>query len=553
MKNLFFSITKKISRVPELLPHAMNLLESPRTNVAHVEFTSKCNIRCVYCPSSHPQYQNIDMDIETLESVTEALKKRGAKIVCVNGGGETTIYKDWHRYCNKLLDEGLSLVITSNFAKEFSAEEIHTLSQFKSIEISCDTSDPVLFKKLRRGNNLQTLCANISRLKAAAAEKKLPLPVLSFSCVVSDQNIFQLPDLVAFGKQLGISHFNFCNLIKYPDLKEAINPQHITEMPPGLLLKAKESLVETFKLLRDSGIKYHVQQGLLDSLEHKIQAINAPAPTPPSPQVPNVPLRYSSPQKEGQTRNCLDPWEFVMIRANAEVLPCCGHAPVYTLGKRQSLLEVFNNIPMQTLRRQLLTGDLPIDCINCTRMGWTSTHNLQKRVQEFLYPPLRFFRGWLWHPQPKYTKTDTFREFESTYEDGWYDPETDLSIEDPRCRHWRWTSKQAHCILANPRRDALLILRGARPLPILVNQSIRLELNSSCLDEFRLRASNFYIEYVIPAEMMGGDEKITLKISTDKTFIPSEVNPQTTDSRELGIQVHELFFGQRDRRCDQKV
>ncbi|MGD2091909.1 MAG: radical SAM protein [Candidatus Aminicenantes bacterium] len=541
MKNLSFSIAKKISGAAKLLTGATNLLASPRTNVAHVEFTSRCNIRCVYCPASQPWYQSTDMDIETLENVIAALKKRGAKILCVNGGGETTIYKDWHRYCNKLLDEGLYLTITSNFAKKFSVEEIHTLSRFNAIEISCDTCDPELFKKLRRGNNLQTLCANISRIKAMAAEKKLPLPDLSFSCVVSDQNIFHLPDLVTFGKGLGITHFNFCNLIKYPDLKTAINPRHITELPPGLLLKAKKSLLETLRLLRDYGMEYHVQQGLLDSLEHKIQSINTPVP--PCPQVPNAPHRYFSPQNEGQTRNCLDPWEFVMIRANAEVLPCCGHMPVCTLGKRQSLLEVFNNIPMQNLRQQLLTGDLPPDCINCTRKGWTSTYNLQKRVREFLYPSLKFFRWW--HPQPKYNNTNAFRKYKLTFADGWYDPETDQSIEDPGCRHWRWTSKQARCILINPRRDAILILRGARPLSILVNQSIRLELNSSCLDEFCSRTSNFYIEYIIPAERMGENDKIILEISTDKTFIPSEVDSQATDSRELGVQVYDLFFGKK--------
>lgn len=117
-----------------------------------------------------------------------------------------------------------------------------------------------------------------------------------------------------------------------------------------------------------------------------------------------------------------------------------------------------------------------------------------------------------------------------------------MSIEDPECRHWRWTSKQTLCILTNPRKDTLLIIRGTRPLSILVNQTIKMELNYSCLDEFSPRTSNFYIEHIIPEEWMGENEKITLEISIDKTFIPSDIDPQATDSRELGLQVYDLFF-----------
>ena len=44
---------------------------------------------------------------------------------------------------------------------------------------------------------------------------------------------------------------------------------------------------------------------------------------------------------------------------------------------------------------------------------------------------------------------------------------------------------------------------------------------------------------------MGENDKIILEISTDKTFIPSEVDSQATDSRELGVQVYDLFFGKK--------
>ena len=538
------SIVKKIGWASTLFRGGGNLLESPSTKVAHIEFTSRCNIRCVYCPVSRPHYLDADIDEFTLEKVIAALKKRGVYTVCVNGHGETTIYKDWHRYCDRMLDEGMLLSITSNFSRTFSPGEIDTLSRFISINISCDTSDPVLFKKLRRGNDLRTLCMNISRVLTVSAKKWRPQPILAFNCVVSDQNIFHLRDFAAFGIDLGITHFNFCNLVKYPDITNALNPNHITELAPELLPKARESLLETFKFLRDSGSKYEAEQGLLDSLEHKIRHLNDPVvpipPIPPNPPetVTDTTRRYSSPRTEGQTRDCVEPWKFVMISANSDVFPCCGHPAIYTLGKNQSLLEVFNNIPVMNLRRQLLTGDLTPACMSCTRMGWTTTQDLQKRVRQYLDPFKKFYLF-----RNPVVKAKTFDECEITYTSGWYDLETDLAIKDPEKRQWRWTAKQAVCTFTNPGKDVVFMLRGAYPLTVLGDPLVTLKINSSELDEFRFREAKIYIEYTIPAERLGKEKEICLEISTDRTFVPSEKDTQSSDNRELGIQVFSVLVG----------
>jgi MoaA/NifB/PqqE/SkfB family radical SAM enzyme len=539
-----------------------NLLESHMTRLAHIEFTSRCNLRCVFCNASQPLYNGTDLDGETIEKTIEVLKKRKVNLVCVSGHGETTIYNNWHRYCNKMLEAGIHLHIISNFAKDFSEEEIKILSRFKSIEISCDTSNPLLFKQLRRGADLKTLCLNILKLKAAADKEGRQPPSLSFSCVVSDQNIFKLMDYVSFGKSLGVTHFNFCNLTKYPDLKDTLNPRHIASLPAELLPKAEASLTGTFDFLRCSNIGYHVQQGLLDTLQQKIHILNTPAPDKDhhvnknhqvqkkeineEESIKQVddnarPHRYSSSKQGSQTRDCSDPWEFIMIQANKDVLPCCWHKPIYSLSKGQSLLEVFNGTQIKELRRRLLTGNLSADCMNCPSRSWTSIHNLQKKVWRYLNPGIYK----LWFSKIPTIKTEILRNFEMSYEHGWYDPETNLTIEDPDWQHWRWTAKKASCKVENPKRKALLILRGSVDKSIFWDQGVRIKLNGTLLDEFTPGTAKFYKEYVITAEMMGENEPITLAIETNKTFIPSKVVPGIVDSRELGIQVYQLFFGER--------
>ncbi|NIM14215.1 MAG: radical SAM protein [Candidatus Aminicenantes bacterium] len=539
-----------------------NLLESPRTKIAHIEFTSRCNLRCVFCAASQPDYQSYDLDEKTIEHTIAALEVRHVDVVSVNGHGETTVYKDWHRYCNKMLDAGIPLHITSNFAKVFSAEELKTLSRFKSIEISCDTNDPELFKKLRRGADLRTICLNILRIRAQAAkENRLP-PEISFSCVVSHINVLNLMDYVSFGEALGVTHFNFCNLTKYPDLEDALNTKHITEMPEEFVYKAVASLTETFEFLRHSNIKYDVQQGLLDTLQQRWQTLNPeePGSLPGQPdgdakreeiqeelarersvKEESQPHRYSSLRPQAQTRDCLDPWQFIMVQANKDVLPCCWHEPIYSLGKGQSLLNVFNNTQFKELRRRLLTGELPKDCMNCPSRAWTTIHDLKRKVWHYLNPGIYKFMS----PKIPVIKPDILRSFELDYGQGWYDTETNLNIEDPDWQTWKWTAKKAVCMLKNPKRKALLIIRGTVDKSKIKDQKVIVKMNEGILEEFIPGTAKFFKEYTIAPGMMGEDNELSLAIETDKIFVPSVLDPGSNDNRELGIQVYHLFFGEK--------
>lgn len=523
-------------------PRKTNLLESHTTKTIHIEFTSRCNLRCTFCHASQPDYNGRELDADTLKNIINEIKSRNPAVVSVNGHGETTIYKNWHQHCNQMLDAGIPLHVISNFAKEMSPDELHALSRFQSIEISCDTSDPDLFKRIRRGANLETLCLNIMRLRETAEKKTGHMPKLSFSCVVSDQNVLSLMDYVSFARSLGVGHFNFCNLTKYPDLDHIANPNHITEMPIEMLHEAEISLTKTFEFLQHKGVPFHFQQGLLDSLREKIRSVKTP-PTPVKQPVaasvaPVAPHRYSAGKQAAHTRDCLDPWSFVQVQANRDILPCCWHEPVYSLGKNQSLSDVLNNQRMKKLRRELLTGELPWDCMSCPCRGWTTVSELQKKVWRYLNPGIS---GYLPHRAPV-IEPDVLSPLNMRYGDGWYDVETNTGIDDPEWRSWRWTSKRAACTLENRGRGALLMLRGSVDTSKHDEQTIVIRLGDYILDEFQPGTAKFYKEYALTPEQLGNNSEISLVIETDRTFIPSALDPAVTDHRELGIQVYELLY-----------
>ncbi len=548
-----------------------NLLESQRTRAFHLEFTSRCNLKCIYCAAGQPDYQGSDIAPETIDKVIELLVRRKPEVVSVNGHGETTIYKDWHLYCNRMLDLGLNLHIISNFCKKFSPEELETLSRFKSIEISCDTHDPILFAKLRRGADMVTLGTNLQRLKTCCKESERPFPSINFSCVISDQNALHLEEYVKFGLSLGVCYFNFCTLNPYPELEDAGSqePRPMTVLPLEKLHRAEKVMLRAFDILKRSRILYRTQGDPIGTLRETIRRLET-APAQGGVQTPSAELPYShqetlppeTPDREvpaameaeaaswsrrslefppdgTRTRDCLEPWEFLMVRSNRDVYPCCWYPPVFSMSESPFVRDMFNSSPIKAIRRGLLTGQLSRDCRTCVARGWTTTGELRKKVQQYLSPfPLsRFF----------YLKgkmvPDQLSSIEVEHGEGWYPPESDETLNPPERRHWQWVGRQAFCRLENPGKETVLSILGGVNKAILQQQGVTVKCNGEPLDTFVPEEPYFFKEYILPTGLMGRGSYVPLVLETDRTFVPAREIPGAGDTRELGVQVFQLFAG----------
>lgn len=128
---------------------------------------------------------------------------------------------------------------------------------------------------------------------------------------------------------------------------------------------------------------------------------------------------------------------------------------------------------------------------------------------------------------------------EIIYESGWYDQEIDPNAP---LRKWRWTGPEARCIVDNPQRDALLVIRGGVNKDIISDQKITVKINDLVLDEFIPDEIIFEKSYSVKKEMLGDKDEFSLGLAVDKTFIPSKVFPQNKDERELGCQVAFVYF-----------
>jgi len=128
---------------------------------------------------------------------------------------------------------------------------------------------------------------------------------------------------------------------------------------------------------------------------------------------------------------------------------------------------------------------------------------------------------------------------EVIYEEGWYDLEIN---PDAYLKQWRWTAQKARCIIDNPHRDALLIIKGGVNANAFESQTIIFKINELTLDEFIPEGGIFEKSYSIKKEMLGDKEEFYLAIETDKFFIPAELSSETIDDRVLGLQVSFIYF-----------
>ncbi|MBN1939348.1 MAG: hypothetical protein JW843_07170 [Candidatus Aminicenantes bacterium] len=128
---------------------------------------------------------------------------------------------------------------------------------------------------------------------------------------------------------------------------------------------------------------------------------------------------------------------------------------------------------------------------------------------------------------------------EVIYESGWYDLEVD---QNNPLKQWRWTAKEAKCIIDNPRRDALLVIKGGANISDVKDPKIILKINGLAFDEFVPNEGLFEKSYEIQKEMLGDKDEFTLSIGVSESFIPSKINPSSQDDRELGLQVSFIYF-----------
>ncbi len=239
-------------KVPEKLLHA-------RTRKVLIELTTRCNLRCVYCAVTHPDYVNRDLELD-LGQIVDSVASLRPHEVQMSGHGESTIVKGWAQMARDLVERGCPLSITTNLAKRLNDDEVDVLSEFALITVSCDSADPEVFAELRHGGKLEKVEENLRRIFEACERHPERRPYVGINCVLSDKNVEGLPDLVAWAADRGCASVSLTHLVIHDALIENA-PAH-----PGTVDGAAESVERSRRLAEERGIDFNVMGGLADAI-----------------------------------------------------------------------------------------------------------------------------------------------------------------------------------------------------------------------------------------------------------------------------------------------
>jgi len=106
---------------------------------------------------------------------------------------------------------------------------------------------------------------------------------------------------------------------------------------------------------------------------------------------------------------------------------------------------------------------------------------------------------------------------------------------------WRWMGAEGRLKIANTHQSMTLKIQGRAPEGLTESPTIRFEFNGRPLDQV-VGLQPIDKQYAISAAAQGDGELSELRISTDRTVVPHDVNPSSPDRRRLGFSVYSVTW-----------
>ena len=248
-------------------PVPVDLL-APVPRFVMLELTTRCNLRCLYCALSQPEFHGRDLDFDRDAMIAE-LARLGVRNVQISGHGEATIVPGWHVVARALQAADIRIQLTTNLTKKLSAEELDVFAKMQAITLSCDTVDPETFHRLRRPARLEQVRANLARLKAHLPPRGSGRPFMAVNCTYSDRVVDGLPELLAWARAEDFDAVSLVNLFEYPTVEADYPVRHPKNADPA---RAIRRIHEAAAIARELGLEFNVMDGLIAELEEAVQA-----------------------------------------------------------------------------------------------------------------------------------------------------------------------------------------------------------------------------------------------------------------------------------------
>ena len=182
-----------------------------------IDINEKCNLRCDYCAVSSPSYAGVEMEEALFERIVPLLANEPGAMVHVNGHGETTFHPKWVAWCRRIVEAGHRPYIITNLAKQYTDVELDMLAEFRVIQVSLDSDDGEMMKRIRKAVQVEKVFETIQRIREMAARRASShVPRFWMSIGVYDPSIWTLEPFVQRLVGMNISMITFWDLVEWP-------------------------------------------------------------------------------------------------------------------------------------------------------------------------------------------------------------------------------------------------------------------------------------------------------------------------------------------------
>jgi radical SAM protein with 4Fe4S-binding SPASM domain len=408
-----------------------------------LDVTTQCNIRCIMCYFSIPQFSSRkreDISIESFARLageafplchTVALSNICEPLLHPRFGDLLAIATNW----------GVPRVTFTTDGLLFDQETIEevVLGGTDEVCVSIDAATKPTYERIRRKGNFDRLMANLRALDQAKHRHRSPTPRVGFNFVLMRSNVAELPGCVRLARDVGACYVRANHLLPAKELG----------MESESLAKDPELCNRMLDQTRALASKYRIEVMLpanfqppaaLDPCDVRETSRSDPSriSLPVLPAVTSVvgssaPGALSGPERQKRDkrlwsfygfrpwgneehRGCLFPWHFVSIDPYGWLEPCGWLGEAMGNIHQESFEEIWNKDRFQALRAEHTDGNLRASCRNCPACGMGDVNDqtsfaprevLGRDPEGFLdRADAELIGGWAWdrnHPDRRIT------------------------------------------------------------------------------------------------------------------------------------------------------
>lgn len=175
-----------------------------RLSYVRLSVTDRCDLRCTYCMSEHQTFlpRKDLLSFEEMERLSLFLIDSGVERLRITGG-EPLVRKGVLEFITRLgrqVHEGRlkELTLTTNGTLLEGAAPVLAEAGVKRINVSCDSLNPEVYRRITRGGDLGKVMAGIEAAQSVGIHIKLNVVALA------EDNRAEIPDIIRFAHARGM-------------------------------------------------------------------------------------------------------------------------------------------------------------------------------------------------------------------------------------------------------------------------------------------------------------------------------------------------------------